>query len=195
MMRHAAQSPDEVFDVVDEHDRVIASAERGEIHRLGLRHRAVHIFWMRRDGQFCLQRRSYAKDSSPGLLSSSCAGHVDSGENYLSAATREFGEELGLQVPASSFQEVDYAPCHPDLGNEFVRTYVLAGDWKADPSASEVDSLAWRTLDEIISWTAQEPSAFATPLHHLLARPSVLNALRSLGGCQGSREGRASGSP
>ena len=72
------QSPDEVFDVVDARDVVVGQEFRREIHRRGLLHRAIHIFWLRGDGQLCLQRRSYAKDNCPGLLSSSCAGHVDS---------------------------------------------------------------------------------------------------------------------
>jgi isopentenyldiphosphate isomerase len=175
-----AQSQDESFDVVDENDRVIGVARRGEIHRLGLRHRAVHIFWARTDGLICLQRRSFAKDSSPGLLSSSCAGHVDSGETYLQAAVRELGEELGVHVGATELVEVDYAPCHEDLGNEFVRTYLMKGDWTAKPFAAEVDSVTWRTSEEAVAWAAADPSAFATPLHHLLGREQVLRALRSI---------------
>lgn len=179
----AAQSRDETFDVVDERDRVIGAAERGEIHRLGLRHRAVHIFWARCDGLVCLQRRSFAKDSSPGLLSSSCAGHVDSGETYLQAAVREFHEELGIVLRPAELLEADYAPCHPELGNEFVTTYVLRGDWLPVPGRSEVDSLVWRRPDEIIAWTAAEPALFASPLHHLLARDAVESAVRALGDC------------
>ena len=57
-LREVGQSPDEIFDVVDEHDRVIGREYRRDIHRRGLRHRAIHIFWLRGDGQLCLQRRS-----------------------------------------------------------------------------------------------------------------------------------------
>ena len=38
-----AQSPDEIFDVVDENDRVVGRATRAEVHRRRLLHRAVHI--------------------------------------------------------------------------------------------------------------------------------------------------------
>ena len=81
MRKEVGQSPDEVFDLVDENDVVIGALPRSEIHRQHLRHRAIHIFWLRGDGQLCLQRRSYAKDNCPGLISTSCAGHVDSGES------------------------------------------------------------------------------------------------------------------
>ena len=175
--REVGQSPDEVFDVVDEHDRVIGREYRRETHRRRLRHRAIHIFWLRSDGRLCLQRRSYAKDNAPGLLSTSCAGHVDSGEDYLTAAVRELREELGVTVRAADLPEIDYAPCHPALGDEFVRSYLLRGDFAVTVAAFEVDSVLWRTPAETAAWIAAEPELFATPLGHLLAREQVRRAL------------------
>ena len=176
-LREVGQSPDEIFDVVDEHDRVIGREFRREIHRRSLRHRAIHIFWLRSDGQLCLQRRSYAKDNCPGLLSTSCAGHVDSGEDYLAAAVRELREELGVSVPAEALREIDYAPCHEDLGHEFVRSYVLLGDFAVTVAPFEVDSVVWRSPAETDAWAAADPDAFSTPLCHLLRRAAVRAAL------------------
>lgn len=175
--REVGQSPDEVFDIVDEHDRVVGAELRGEIHRRGLLHRAVHIFWLRPDGLLCLQRRSFAKDNSPGLLSSSCAGHVDSGEDYVSAAVRELREELGISVAPEQFTEIDYAPWHRDLGNEFVRSYVLRGEFPTVLAEHEVDSLLWRTPAECAEWMRAQPELFAKPLLHLFARPGIRSAL------------------
>lgn len=175
--REVGQSPDEVFDVVDERDVVVGQAFRREIHRRGLLHRAIHIFWLRRDGKLCLQRRSYAKDNCPGMLSSSCAGHVDAGEDYLRAAVRELREELGVAVPPAALQEVDYAPWHPELGHEFVRSYVLRGEHAVSLAAFEVDAILWRTPAETEAWARAEAGVFATPLAHLLRRPGVRRAL------------------
>jgi 16S rRNA (adenine1518-N6/adenine1519-N6)-dimethyltransferase len=178
MNREVGQSPDEVFDVVDEHDRVIGREFRGEIHRRGLLHRAVHIFWLRPDGQLCLQRRSFAKDNCPGQLSSSCAGHVDAGEAYVEAAVRELGEELGVRVAPTELQEVDYAPQHEELGREFVRSYVLRRP--AEPcilAPFEVDAVLWRHPGEVAAWVASQPGLFSLPLIHLLARPAIRQAL------------------
>ncbi len=171
------QHPDETFDIVDSQDRVIGSALRGEIHRRGLLHRAIHIFWLRNDGSMCLQRRSFAKDNCPGLLSSSCAGHVDSGEDYLTAALREMHEELGIRLPSSALTEIDYAPHHPDLGNEFVRSYLLKGDFAVLLAEFEVDSLLWRSPREVDAWIANLDSAFAKPFVHLMARSAIRSAL------------------
>jgi isopentenyldiphosphate isomerase len=176
-LREVGQSPDEIFDVVDEHDVVVGREFRREIHRRSLLHRAIHIFWLRADGQLCLQRRSYAKDNCPGLLSSSCAGHVDSGEDYLGAAVRELYEELGVSVPPPALLEIDYAPWHADLGNEFVRSYILRGDHPTMLAEFEVDSLLWRTPAEVEYWAKAEPAVFATPLAHLFRRIGVRRAL------------------
>jgi len=37
-----------------------------------------------------------SKDENPGYWDTSSAGHVDSGEDYLTAANRELQEELGI---------------------------------------------------------------------------------------------------
>jgi isopentenyl-diphosphate delta-isomerase type 1 len=176
-LREVGQSPDEVFDVVDEHDVVIGREFRREIHRRGLLHRAIHIFWLRADGRLCLQRRSFAKDNCPGLLSSSCAGHVDAGEDYPDAAVRELREELGVDVPLAALREIDYAPWHAELGNEFVRSYLLRGDHRVTLAPFEVDSILWRTAAETEAWLRSTPEMFATPLAHLLRRPCVRRGL------------------
>ncbi|MEI7652276.1 MAG: NUDIX domain-containing protein [Verrucomicrobiota bacterium] len=175
--QEVGQSPDEVFDVVDSQDQVIGSAYRRDIHRQRLLHRAVHIFWLRADGQLCLQRRSFAKDNCPGLLSSSCAGHVDTGEDYLTAAIRELREELGAHSKPGGLQEIDYAPQHAELGHEFVRSYLLRGDYSVALAHDEVDSLLWRTPAEVLDWSERSPAIFAMPLIHLLRRKGVRLAL------------------
>lgn len=178
MRTEYGQSPDEKFDVVDENDRVLFPLSRNEIHQQKRRHRAIHIFWFNLKGDLCLQRRSYAKDNSPGYLSSSCAGHVDSGEDYREAAVREFSEELGLTIKASQLVEIDYAPCHAELGNEFVRSYQMIGDFTPIIFRPEVDSLLWRSPREVLAWAHAEPHLFATPFIHLLNRPAVRKVLQ-----------------
>ena len=176
-MSRQAQSPDEIFDVVDAEDRVVGRATRSEVHARRLLHRAVHVFWVRDDGLLCLQRRSYAKDSCPGLLSTSCAGHLDAGEDYGPAALRELAEELGIVVPAGDLAELDACPAHADLGHEFVRVYLLRGAHPVRIAPGEVDALLWRTPPEVDAWIRRAPGAFSSALVHLMRRPAVLQAL------------------
>ena len=82
--------------MVDQWDKVIYFAPRREIHRKNLMHRSVHVFVFNSSGALFVQRRSPNKDTHPQKLDSSAAGHVDPGETYLQAASRELHEELGL---------------------------------------------------------------------------------------------------
>lgn len=97
-----AQNLDELFDVVDEQDRVTGQAARREVHARGWRHRAVHLLVVNAQGQVFLQKRSMTKDLFPGIWDSSAAGHVGAGEDYDGTAVRELEEELGLKLPPPS---------------------------------------------------------------------------------------------
>jgi 8-oxo-dGTP pyrophosphatase MutT (NUDIX family) len=65
-------------------------------HLLGLRHGAVHIVLTTPQGFFVAQRRSFAKDSSPGALDVAVSGHIGLNDP-LTAAWREMAEEVGLE--------------------------------------------------------------------------------------------------
>ena len=90
---------EEIFDVVNECDEVIDAKPRSEVHRLGLKHRAIHVLVFNSRGETFLQKRSMTKDREPGKWDSSTSGHVDSGEDYDACAVRELREEIGLTVP------------------------------------------------------------------------------------------------
>ena len=51
--------------------------------------------------------RSKHKDSFPGLWDVAAAGHIEIGEEPLTAALREIKEELGLEVHANSLKFID----------------------------------------------------------------------------------------
>lgn len=176
-MSDLAQDPDEIFDVVDADNRVVGRERRSVIHARGLPHRAVHLFWTDDAGRLCLQRRSFRKDSCPGLLSTSCAGHLDAGEDYLPAMIRELREENGVEAGPAELREIDAPPLHAELGNEFVRVYLLRGSRPFRIHPPEVDALLWRTPAEADPWSRREPRLFSSAFRHLLAREAVRRAL------------------
>ncbi len=87
----------DMLDVVDENEIVIGSKSRNDVHRLGLLHREIHVFLFDKDHNIYFQKRDIKK-SSGGLLDASIGGHVDKGEDYLTAAIREAKEESGLLI-------------------------------------------------------------------------------------------------
>ena len=89
---------EEIFDVVDESDRVIGSAPRRRCHGdPSLIHRTAHVVVFHPDGnRILLQLRTRTKDIQPGKWDTAVGGHLDRGEDYETAARREMREELGL---------------------------------------------------------------------------------------------------
>src|ERR1700722_876381 len=118
---------EEIFDVVNERDEVVGQNTRREVHRLGLKHRAVHVLVFNQKGEVFLQKRSMTKDTFPGAWDSSASGHVDSGEDYDTSAVRELKEELGLIAASPLHRLFKIAAC-AETGQEFVWVYQLESE-------------------------------------------------------------------
>lgn len=154
---------EEIFDVVDERDEVIGRQPRSEVHRLGLRHRAVHILVCNSRGELFLQKRSMQKDCFPGAWDSSAAGHLDCGEAYDACAVRELREELGLTLPVPLRKLFKIAAC-PATGQEHVWVYQCEAEGPFDLHPDEIETGAWFSVDVICRWMAERPEEFAPSL-------------------------------
>ena len=159
-----AQNQDEIFDVVDDNDQVIRQATRGEVHREGLLHRAVHVIVTNSAGELLMQKRSMKKDAAPGKWTSSCSGHVDSGEDYDESAMRELGEELAIFIKNKDELEFLFkqSACE-ETGNEFVKIYRLTYDGEVEFNKNEIDAVQWISSDEIEAWLLRDPAAIDRP--------------------------------
>ncbi|GAB2749233.1 NUDIX domain-containing protein [Streptomyces bullii] len=89
-------SADEILDIVDENDRVVATSPRGEAYTKGLRHRCVFIEARDAEGRIFVHRRTPTKLVFPSLYDMFVGGVVGAGEPYDEAALREAEEELGV---------------------------------------------------------------------------------------------------
>jgi len=168
------QRPDEIFDVVDEHDRVISQATRATVHAQGLRHRAIHVFLFNSRGELLVQKRSTTKDTFPNCYDSSASGHLDSGEDYDACARRELREELGLDLPASAFTRQFKLDASPDTGAEFVWIYTVSGDYPIRPNPAELASVTLMSRTQIEVLLAHQPEScarsFRRIIHESIAR-------------------------
>ena len=117
---------EEMFDVVDENDTIVARATRREVHARGWRHRAVHVLVFNRAGDLFLQKRSMNKDVAPGSWDSSTSGHLGVGEDYDAGAVRELEEEIGLRVDQAPHRWLRLPAC-AESGQEFVWVYRARG--------------------------------------------------------------------
>jgi isopentenyl-diphosphate delta-isomerase type 1 len=162
---HPAGAPNqsesqEIFDIVNEHDEVIGQQPRSEVHRLGLRHRAVHVLVFNRQAQVFLQKRSVHKDSAPGAWDSSASGHLDAGETYDHAARREVKEELGVDL-IESLQRLFKIVAGPETGHEFVWVYRTHHEGPFQLAPKEIETGAWFDASQVTRWTEDKPKDFA----------------------------------
>lgn len=160
VLETSAQNLDgERFDVVDAADCMIGAETRGNVHALGLRHRAVHVFVFNGAGEIFLQKRSRWKDKQPGKWDSSAAGHVDSGETYAMAATRELKEELGIENPAP--EKVGALGATEDTGWEFVELFRARAEGPFRWPAAEIEWGGFFPRSTVHEWVELRPGDFA----------------------------------
>jgi isopentenyldiphosphate isomerase len=146
----------ELLDVVDEHDRVLGQAPRGEAYARRLRHRCVFVLARDAVGRVFVHRRTASKLVFPSLYDMFVGGVVGAGESYDEAALREAEEELGvpdLPTPVPLFKFCYESPEHTWWS--FV--YEVRCKSPVDPQAEEVAWHAFLTEEELqrrlTAWT------------------------------------------
>ena len=88
----------EMLEVIDENDNVIGLETRDKIHKEGLLHREIHIWFITPRGEIIFQHRSKDKDTYPDTLDATVGGHVEPGMSYEETAIKECKEETGIDV-------------------------------------------------------------------------------------------------
>jgi 16S rRNA (adenine1518-N6/adenine1519-N6)-dimethyltransferase len=153
-----AATASERFPVVDEEDRLLGDAPRGEVHGNNLRHRAVHILIFNSLGELFLQKRSRWKDRHPLLWDSSAAGHVDAGEEYDATAIRELREELEITAELSRVAKL---PASEQTGQEFIWLYRAQHDGPFTLAPTEIEHGEFFSTDVVAEWVQARPADFA----------------------------------
>ncbi len=158
MVQRQAQDPDELFDLVDAFGTPIGRTKRrADVHRDGDWHRAIHvwIYGVHDSGRFLvLQRRGMEKDTWPGKLDATAAGHLAAGETP-NHAFREIEEELGVVADLAALRHVgtriSVSERSPHwLDRELQEVYLLRDDRPLHafrPNAAEVAALVRAPLD------------------------------------------------
>jgi isopentenyldiphosphate isomerase len=165
-----AQSADELFDVVDERDRVVGQARRADVHAQKLRHRAVHVLCFDGAGRVFLQRRSMLKDSAPGKWCASCSGHLDAGEAYEAAAVRELAEEIAAKVERSALVPWLRLDACRETGMEFLWVYRVRHDGPFTLNPAEIMDGAWFERAALDAALRERPRDFAGAFRYLWSR-------------------------
>ena len=152
-----------MLDVVDSEDKLIGVRTRGDIHRLGLMHRSVHILVFNSKGELFIQKRSHSKDSNPGLWDSSAAGHLESGESYSDCATRELAEELAIEV-AAPLESLFRLPAAPRTAMEHCTVFRCINDGPFQLQPEEIDEGRWVSIAQMDRRVAERDATLTSVL-------------------------------
>jgi isopentenyldiphosphate isomerase len=88
----------EMLEVIDENDKVIGLETRAKIHKKGLLHREINIWFLTPGGEIIFQHRAKNKETYPDLLDATVGGHVEPNMTYEETAIKECKEETGLDI-------------------------------------------------------------------------------------------------
>ena len=98
-------------------DGTLKPVEKLEVHKLGLRHKAVSVFVFYQ-GQLLIQQRAMSKYHSPGLWANTCCTHPEWDEDDLACAHRRLEDELGMRdMTLVSAGELEY---RAHVGNDLI---------------------------------------------------------------------------
>lgn len=145
-------------------DGTLTPVDKLEVHRRGLRHRAVSVFVMDGD-EVLIQRRALAKYHTPGLWANTCCTHPAWGERPEDCAVRRLREELGLTGLSPEFRDqVEY---RAEVGGGMVEHEVVdifvaetQGRPTVTPNPHEVMEVAWMDFHELCAEVARHPERF-----------------------------------
>ncbi len=162
-----------------EGDRLVP-VEKLEVHRRGLRHKAVSVFVMAGEAVL-LQRRAAGKYHTPDLWANTCCTHPLWGEAPAACAARRLEEELGLAgLPLRHRGVVEY---RAQVGNglvehEVVDLFVSRPDRVPVPSPDprEVAETRWISLSDLEDEIGSAPERFVPWLLIYLERHRELIA-------------------
>ena len=131
---------DELVDIVDADDRVVATVTRHEMRARRLRHRVVFVVVTSGEGELLVHRRSEGKDIWPGRWDVAVGGVVAAGESYDDAARRELGEEVGIDAAPAAHGAGEYRDADVDL---VARCYRVVHDGPIRLLDGEVSEARW----------------------------------------------------
>lgn len=166
----------ELFPLIDEEGHVVGQATRQYCHSGSMAmHPVVHLHVFDQAGRLYLQKRSMRKDIAPGRWDTSVGGHVDYGEDLLTAVCREAREEVGIRIAdPQSLRFLFQYVWQSARERELVTAYAITYDGLITPDHDEVDEGRFFTLDELQSL----PNDFFTQQFTEQELPHLLHTIR-----------------
>ncbi len=151
----------ELWQLYDEQGRALEGqgANKDDTFSKALLHGAAHVWiWRSKNGkpEVLLQKRAANKRTWPNRFDISAAGHIDLGEEPLTAGVRETIEEIGLKVREGDLNLISVQRSNMSAGNGLVENefqwlylFELPADTDFTLEQSEVASVEWKSVADL----------------------------------------------
>lgn len=154
-------------------DGALQPVEKLEVHKRGLRHKAVSVFIL--DGDFMLlQQRAMGKYHTPGQWANACCTHPQWDEQSLDCARRRLREEIGITgLDLRQGETIEY---RADVGNELIEHEVVdlvvaeaTPNMVIAMNPEEVMNYEWVDIADLEDDIAEEPDRYTPWLRIYMA--------------------------
>ena len=140
----------ELFPEVDEAGNVVGQMSRAEAHDGTKRlHPVVHLHVFNSEGELYLQHRAKWKSVQPNKWDTATGGHVDLGEDVMTALAREVYEEIGLASDCYIPKLVKTYIYENNIERELVYVFTTEYDGELFPSPTETQGGKFWPLSDI----------------------------------------------
>jgi isopentenyl-diphosphate delta-isomerase len=154
-------------------DGHLVPVEKMEVHRRGLRHKAVSVFVMR-GAQLLIQQRAAHKYHTPGLWANTCCTHPAWGEAGATCAARRLSEEVGIEgLTLEARPGIEY---RAEVGGGLVEHEVVEvflaeapDSMTLAPNPDEVQAVDWVDLYDLAADARRHPDRYTPWLRIYLA--------------------------
>ena len=146
---------DELVDVVDEQDQVVATVTRSRMRAERSLHRVASVLVFRSDGRVLVHRRTETKDVFPGAFDCFVSGVVIAGETYEQARDRELREEMA--ITGATALELFHHRYEGADDRSWSAVSAISWDGPVVPQAAEIAWHGWEPVARVLR-RAQEPT-------------------------------------
>lgn len=161
--------------LVNEKDEPVGSADKMQVHKEGLLHRAFSIFIFNRKGEMLLQQRALNKYHSAGLWTNTCCSHPKPGEETLSSAVVRLKTEMGFATNLEKIFNFIYKTEFDNGLTEYEFDHVFAGEYDGaiEFNKEEILDYCFKDVSEIEQSLVTHPGKYTVWFR--LTFPAVVN--------------------
>ena len=154
--------------LVDAHDVPQGVAPKIEVHRRGLKHRALSVLVRDPVGNMLVHRRNPAKYHSGGLWTNACCSHPRPDESPAEAARRRLAEEMGVHCDVKPLFTAHYraAVSNGYIEDEIVHAFGGTYEGPVAPDPDEVSEWKWAPFTALADDLTRRPELYTVWFRH-----------------------------